>query len=774
MSLVNDYFLLYHGCHYESVQILTLSELDEDFYYQISALILSTNRKNFSRFFALKSFKGFIKSLSEYCPSTFEELYVLQYHLLQSIETNKSHEHIDKLHASFKYLEEKELLSTQNCKKLLSLFDPHEFHSFEETLSPDPKEYEKDFLEKKEVLISFIKELSEVANTLHYTDELHEIQHYLNKQKFSVGITGVMNAGKSTLLNALMGKEVLGTSIVPETANLSLLKYSNEPYAKVFYWSKKQWQKIKDSAEEFEAIDSFVKESEKAFKEEFDTYILEESRVDEIKVEDLSLYTSAKHNKSNLIKEIELGVDLDFLSEGIEVVDTPGLDDVVIQREEITKSYLSECDIMIHLMNVSQSATQKDIDFIIDALLYQNVGKLLVVLTRADSVSEKELNEVIEYTKSSIKSQLHVYNAQSKLDFIFSSLDFLAVSSKMALYHKLGKEEEALKEGYTLEKSGILELEAYLHKALYSKGSQKGEHIINVANNRLITTLESQIKLLQYELRLLSKSEGELTQELEVLNLKKDENIQRIKQMTFEIQGYKEELGSFTKGLESFLQAQVFRIKQRLESRLMDDFIYALEKKKKKEFIEGLGLVLDLAFKDGLIDVLRDYRYKFIQKSQSIGKKIEFQYESYDLKVSTMQTEESVLELSNKHFKASSLHSSSSFLTSKLKKIFASSNAKELSSLQENLDLFLSEAFDTLLEDVQLKVMDISDVLIQELFETISQPLVVFEKTLHEEESLLSLNLINYEKDDKKRDMYSLEVHTQLKVLMKALKRCHI
>ena len=55
---------------------------------------------------------------------------------------------------------------------------------------------------------------------------------------------------------------------------------------------------------------------------------------------------------------------LKFVQNGVEIVDTPGLDDPVIQREEITKSYLLECDLMIHLMNVNQSATQKDIEFI--------------------------------------------------------------------------------------------------------------------------------------------------------------------------------------------------------------------------------------------------------------------------------------------------------------------------------------------------------------------------------------------------------------------------
>ena len=55
---------------------------------------------------------------------------------------------------------------------------------------------------------------------------------------------------------------------------------------------------------------------------------------------------------------------------------------------------------LFHLMNVSQSASQKDIEFLVDALLYQNITKLLIVITRADTVDKKALDEVIAYTKA--------------------------------------------------------------------------------------------------------------------------------------------------------------------------------------------------------------------------------------------------------------------------------------------------------------------------------------------------------------------------------------
>jgi len=771
MSLINDYFLLYHGCHYESNNILTFETVDEDFFCEVSALVLSTHRKNFSKFFTLATFNDLLYKMTRRPFQNIDELYLLQYHIIEHIQANTSSQQIEKLHEAFNYLKDKALLSTQNSEKLLSLFDPLEFHSFEEVALVPNEDNTKDFLEQKDDMISFIKELINLGENLNYTNELLAVQEYLNKQTFSIGITGVMNSGKSTLLNALMGKEILGTSVVPETANLSLLKYSVKPYAKVFYWSKKEWQKIVYSAKEFESISLFVTESEEVFKDEFDTYICEEGRIDEIKVSDLSLYTSAKHNKSNLIKEIELGVDLDFLKDGIEIVDTPGLDDVVIQREEITKEYLSECDLMIHLMNVSQSATQKDIDFIINALLYQNIGKLLIVLTKADSVSEKELQEVVSYTQESIKAQLSQRNQASKFDFILSHLEFISVSAKMALLHKLGKQSEAIKEGYPIEKTGILKLESYLYETLYGKQSQKSELIIHSAKTALLKSIHLQISSLQYTLRLLSKNEEEISKEFEVLNLNKGEHLENIEQMKVMLMECKEELISFSKGLDTFIKAQLFRAQSRLETRLMDDFTYALEKKKTKEFLQNLNNVLDLALKDTLTDVVRDYRYKFIQKSQSLGTKMHLQYESYEV-INIQGADDSALESISKYFKAGLVHSSSYILASKLQKSFSKAKQKEISSLTQTVHTDLVEAYERLYEDISAKAEVIAKGLIEELHSKLSSPLGDFELRLEEEENLLSHNLVNYEKDEKKRSEEAMEIHKQLKVLTSALGRC--
>ena len=232
-----------------------------------------------------------------------------------------------------------------------------------------------------------------------------------------------------------------------------------------------------------------------------------------MEIKDLAHYTSAKASdkKCNLVKSVELYTNLDFTKDGVTIVDTPGLDDPVVQREEITKRYLNECDLMIHLMNVNQSATLKDVEFIIDALTYQSISRLLVVITRIDTVSEEELNEVIAYTKRSIKEQLERNNQEMKFNSIIEKIDFLPIAGQMALFHKTGREKEALDKGYDLEKSGILKIEEYLQEVLFGGANEKAKLLLKSNEKTLLNVIENTQEMFEEEIKNLSLTSNEIT-----------------------------------------------------------------------------------------------------------------------------------------------------------------------------------------------------------------------------------------------------------------------
>jgi len=774
MSITNDYFLLYHGITLEQdLNVETIqAEIDDENKFSIYALIISATRKDYEKYLPLNSFITYCNKLNVKTPTNISELNHLQHKIIDSIVDNKSKTNIDILHESFKYLKENSILSYENYDKLVSLFEYQELNINDNEISTESiananENNKTSFKELKSILEEVLNELKLQTTNEKTIEDLNEIDIYLNNQKFSIGITGVMNAGKSTMLNALMGKEILGSAVVPETANLTIVKHNPTERAKVFYWNQAEWDRIEKSALQLESMRDYVEETKKIFGDELSSYIKKESRFDEVDINDLSLYTSAEAEgkKCNIIKYVELGSNLDFLSDGIEIVDTPGLDDPVIQREEITKEYVSACDMMIHLMNVSQSATLKDVEFIIDALLYQNISKLLVVITRADTVSKEQLEEVIEYTKTSIKRQLKAQNKDSQLDYILKTIKFIPISGKMALLHRTGKSQEAIDAGFTIEDTGILEIEEYLNETLFGSSSQKGELIIQSGKSQLIKTIEKENRSLNYELKLLSKSKEELEKELEEFNKKKAINGRMFTALSEDITYYKNDANNYIESLESFLESELIDLQVVIKQRVISDVRYSFEKTKKRPENSRIKVIVETAIKDGIIDIIRDYRYKFIKKSQTIGEQCEQKYHNFGFSMGHKNDNFDAIGFFQDDFKAGFLTSSNEVLISQIVNAVANSKANKLTQLDIEIESFIKSEFSSIEQDIKEKAKKISKLLIESFFQTLNAPLKAVEQKMINDEGIIQNQIKSFEDNDKNRAGISIDIHKKIKKL---------
>lgn len=772
MSLVNDYFLLYHGITFE--QNLDTEEIDtilnEDT-FTIFALILSATRKNCDKYLPLTSFKTLCQQINVKSPSNITELNHLQHNIVDTISRNKTKNNITILHSSFEYLKNENILNNEHYNKLLSLFDLKELNITEEqnhiSVQKIDDEHKSSFKDLKHNLENIINELKTDLTNKEILGELGNTHNYLNNQKFSIGITGVMNAGKSTMLNALMGREILGSAVVPETANLTIVKHNPTDNAKVYYWNEQEWDRIKKSASQLESMKDFVEETNRIFADNLKNYIRPVSRFDEIDIKDLSSYTSAEASgkKCNLVKYVELGSKLDFLSDGIEIVDTPGLDDPVIQREEITKEYISQCDMMIHLMNVSQSATLKDVEFIIDALLYQNISKLLVVITRADTVSKEQLDEVIKYTKTSIEKQLKAQNKDSQLDYILKTIRFIPISGRMALLHRTGREKEALDAGFTIEDTGILEIEKYLMDTLFGTNSQKGELVVQSTKNQLQKVIEKQISFNNYELTLLSKSKEELEKELEEFNKKKAVNTRIFQAMSEDITYYKNDAKSYINSLETFLESELIDLQTVIKQRVVSDVKYSFEKMKKRPENSRIKVIVETAIKDGIIDVIRDYRYKFIKKSQTIGEQCEQKYHDLGFAIGHKNENFDARGFFQEDFKSGFLTSNNEVLISQIIDAVSKSKDSRINELDREIEALISTQFTSIEDDLKVKAKKVSNMLIDSFFTTLNAPLKQFEQKLKNDEETLQNQLNSFEENDKNKDVISINIHKNIKKL---------
>lgn len=443
----------------------------------------------------------------------------------------------------------------------------------------------------------------------------------LQEQRFCIGITGVLSAGKSTFLNALLGQEVLGTSSVPETANLSVLRYGETPRARVHFWSKEQWEDLESQGAYDSHLQAFVKESKEHFKDKLQDFITSPKYTKDIELNELSAYTSANHTSKfcNLVEKVELFMPLAFLENGVEIVDTPGLDDPITKREDITREYIEHCDMLIHIMNASCAATQKDIDFILEALLEQNISRLLVVLTRIDLLTQKELESSLEYTKSSLIAQLKNAKYKGDIQSLIQRIDFIPLAGYAALLHRIqGGDSKNSKDSkdksiMSLEESGILEIESYLQTMLLGQDSLKAKDKLYLAFKAMLKIAQDEKELTEIESALLCASGEELDSLISKYTAQNQALLDTLQNFESHLSVLNTDLADFLSSLEILSHNTLSKAATLIKDKVFNDILYDFERGAKPQ-AQAFCVMIEQGLKDCFADILREYKYKLSRK----------------------------------------------------------------------------------------------------------------------------------------------------------------
>ncbi|MCR8696835.1 MULTISPECIES: dynamin family protein [Campylobacter] len=390
-----------------------------------------------------------------------------------------------------------------------------------------------------------------------------------NNSKFKIAVTGVINAGKSSTLNALMNQNILGASNIPETANLSILTYSEDEFAKVCFWSPEELKSM--NLEPKEMKDKVVPISE------------------------LKLYTTAANEISKMVKEVILGIKLDILKDGIDIVDTPGLDDAVVLREILTANYMSQSDFTLHLMNASQSATKKDMAFIVNTLKNGKSGGLIIALTHIDKLSQNDIKEVLNYTKNSIKTEL------SECGFDESLADetkFFTISA--------------------IKNIGIDELRNYLYESFFGSNSKKATLIIDNYKKELLNITQLISDDLKAQKTALTSDTATAKELAKSLQNEIDEISNAANSINSELENLLKRLNYDNENSNATLKS----ISAKIKDRVISDVKYATDKKIKLDIMR-LGVIIESGFNDSFIDFFRDFKQQISKDIDSASKILE-------------------------------------------------------------------------------------------------------------------------------------------------------
>ncbi len=613
-QIISNFFSLIYSQNSTPIineeNIKNISQEGLDFY----AIILACNRRNFEIYKNIPLIQQKCNNLYNTLPS-LDIIQKMQYAILKFIIQQHSWKIIEEIIYRLTTLRAANIIEYEEEQRIRAIVRQIRFQDrISSAQSPKKRVQENYFQENIIGITQFINKHSKIFEAYSLQEDIHKIIHSLQEQKFCIGVTGVISSGKSTLLNALIGKEILGTSVIPETANLTVLKYAQEEKAIIHFWSEDEWINIKKVAEFQSGVADFIQQTHEKFGDSLAQYITKESKSIEIDVAQLTNYTSAEKSGKlcNLVKNVDLYCNLEFLKDGVELVDTPGLDDPLTQREEITKNFLLHCDVIIHLMNAAQSATKKDIDFIIDILINKNISSILIVLTHADTLSKQELQNVIEYTQNSFKNKLHELQSpqQQALESIIQSIEFIPTAGFMALLHKTNRSQEALDKGYKLEDTGILEIEAYLQKMLFGENSQKTKLILcNICRN-LLKIFHNILSRIHHQQQLFAKNQEELHNKLEENKKNQDDN----QQMIYNIKQHVAEASSLFKEqketLEKGIIYKILEYKEITKNRILALFEYSYNQNNKPS-IQSIEQTINIGIQDGITEAKRDFCYKF-------------------------------------------------------------------------------------------------------------------------------------------------------------------
>lgn len=202
-------------------------------------------------------------------------------------------------------------------------------------------EEHKKVLEELAALISKEQECAAII-----APENKEWQENLEKTKektgenFFVLVMGIFSSGKSSMINALIGEELLPTGFMPETGVLGEMHYSTEKKV-TLYPKKGEWEGgdapftlVNPSSEEIAKYGSI--DNEKGMN---------------CKAEDSDKIRSK-------FEKMVIHWPLEILKDGVVLVDSPGISDPY-SNDYITRGYLPTADAIIYLMN-SQHAYQKE------------------------------------------------------------------------------------------------------------------------------------------------------------------------------------------------------------------------------------------------------------------------------------------------------------------------------------------------------------------------------------------------------------------------------
>lgn len=250
-----------------------------------------------------------------------------------------------------------------------------------------------------------------------------------------VFLIGEVKAGKSTLINALVGIDVSPVSIVEATVAIAEIGYSEKPSVKVQYTNGNSKVISHDELLGFWGTDSAILQQA----EEIEKFIIK----------------TDKHQFKELL-----------------LIDSPGLGTVTIQNEELTKNIMQEVDLALWVFNANHLGQTNIMQ---QASELAKLGKpIIAVINKIDEVEDSP-DDLVDYMDDNIGEyfkKIFPLSAHQALMTTQSNREYLQYFEEFKQYLKNHVNEKASQvKAESIESSlkAILNTEKIIHESAIRK-----------------------------------------------------------------------------------------------------------------------------------------------------------------------------------------------------------------------------------------------------------------------------------------------------------------
>ncbi len=168
------------------------------------------------------------------------------------------------------------------------------------------------------------------------------------ERRFTVAVVGEFKRGKSTLINALLGAEILPADVLPTTATVNRVTFGLAPSATLRFLDGRPPQNFP---------------------------------VDQL-AQAVTKLTEASTSLSASLEEAVVTWPVKLCSNGVDIVDTPGLSDEA-SMTEVTRRLLPQADAAIFVISATAPFSMTEGD-LLDELLKMGIHRIFFVLTGID------------------------------------------------------------------------------------------------------------------------------------------------------------------------------------------------------------------------------------------------------------------------------------------------------------------------------------------------------------------------------------------------------